>query len=224
MYSFLGLITLGNPPSVIVSGLSQAGEVRQPRDWETSCRQNEDLGYVKAEGRGSITPFLHSPSLRAPWWPCLSYIIPPVRNLTHHWLTSHALGAKQGEVKGGRGGAPAREISLVSLVAYGSKVSESALPMGGYSFWNQTGRFPTTSLLRCIIIQVLLHIKGNHEQNENPQWDIISHPLEWLLSKRQEINVSEDVVKNQSFCNVCRNVNGCSHCGKQYGGSSENVK
>ena len=40
MYSFLDLITLGNhpflpraaPPSGIVSGLSQAGEVRQPRD------------------------------------------------------------------------------------------------------------------------------------------------------------------------------------------------
>ena len=40
MHSFLGLITLGNcqfltraaPPSSIVSGLSQAGGVRQPRD------------------------------------------------------------------------------------------------------------------------------------------------------------------------------------------------
>ena len=31
----------------------------------------------------------------------------------------------------GRGGAPAREISFVSLVAYGSKVSDSALAMGG---------------------------------------------------------------------------------------------
>ena len=56
-----------------------------------------------------------------------------MRNLTHHWLTGHALGAKQGEVKGGRGGAPAREISFVSLVAYGPKVSDSALTMGGYS-------------------------------------------------------------------------------------------
>ena len=42
-----------------------------------------------------------------------------------------------------RGGAPAREISFVSLVAYGPKVSDSALAMGGYSFWNQAGRFPT---------------------------------------------------------------------------------
>ena len=51
-----------------------------------------------------------------------------MRNLTHHWLTSHLPGAKQGEVKRGRG--PAREISFVSLVAYGLKVSDSALAKG----------------------------------------------------------------------------------------------
>ena len=37
-------------------------------------------------------------------------------------------GAKQGEV--GRGGSPAREISFISLVAYGLKVSHSALACG----------------------------------------------------------------------------------------------
>ena len=55
---FLGLIPEGIRssqhrtalPSVIVSGLSQAGKVRQPRDQETSCRQNEDSGYLKVEG------------------------------------------------------------------------------------------------------------------------------------------------------------------------------
>ena len=61
-------------------------------------------------------------------------VITPLRNLTHHWLTGHPLKAKQGEVKGDRGGAPAREISFVSLVAYGFKVSHSSLAMGGYSF------------------------------------------------------------------------------------------
>ena len=76
---FLGLIPQGIRPSqhrtalssVIASGLSQAREVRQPRDWETSCRQNEDSGYFKAEGQGSITPFCYSPqspSLRAYAW------------------------------------------------------------------------------------------------------------------------------------------------------------
>ena len=49
--------------------------------------------------------------------------------------------AKQGKVD--RGGAPAREMSFVSLVAYGPKVSDSALAMGVCSFWNQAGRFPT---------------------------------------------------------------------------------
>ena len=40
--------------------------------------------------------------------------------------------AKQGKVD--RGGAPAREMSFVSLVAYGPKVSDSALTLGVYSF------------------------------------------------------------------------------------------
>ena len=140
MYFFLGVIAPGNcpfqhrtaPTSSIVSGFSRAGEVRQPRDQETSCRQDEDSGYVKAKGRGSITPFFcspTSPSLRAPSQLCLSQVIPPLRNLTRHWLTGHLPRAKQGEVKGGRGGAPAREISFVSLVAYGPN-SDSALTMG----------------------------------------------------------------------------------------------
>ena len=34
----------------------------------------------------------------------------------------------------GRGGAPAREISFVSLMAYGPKVSDSALAMGASEF------------------------------------------------------------------------------------------
>ena len=52
-------------------------------------------------------------------------------------------GGQAGWGKVERGGAPAREISFVSLVAYGPKVSDSALTMGGYSFWNQAGWFPT---------------------------------------------------------------------------------
>ena len=69
IHSFLGLIASGNclfllravPPSGIVSGLSQAGEVRQSRDEETSCRQNEDSGYVKAEDKGPSPPFSIAP-------------------------------------------------------------------------------------------------------------------------------------------------------------------
>ena len=48
----------------------------------------------------------------------------------------------------GRDGTPAREISFVSLVAYGHKVSDSALTMGVYSFWNQAGWGSQQPLLR----------------------------------------------------------------------------
>ena len=71
----------------------------------------------KLRGKGPPFPFSiapPSPSLMAPLRPCLSQVVSPLRNLTHHWVTSHALGAKQGEVKGGRGSSPTREISFVS--------------------------------------------------------------------------------------------------------------
>ena len=42
-----------------------------------------------------------------------------------------------------------------------------------------------------------------------------------LLSIRQEISFEEDVEKRESSCTVGRNVNWCSHCGKQYGDSSK---
>ena len=47
--------------------------------------------------------------------------------------------------------------------------------------------------------------------------------LEWLLSKRQEItSVGKEVEKRETLYTVGGNVNWCSHCGKQYGGSSKN--
>ena len=71
---------------------------------------------------------------------------PSLEESYRHWLTSHPPGAKQGEVKGGRGGAPAREISFVSLGSYGPEVLYSALAVGGSSFLKQAGRFPTYML------------------------------------------------------------------------------
>ena len=59
---------------------------------------------------------------------------PSLKTLTRHWLTGHLLGAKQGDVKGGKGGAPTRKISFISSVVYGPKVLYSALAMGDYSF------------------------------------------------------------------------------------------
>ena len=42
----------------------------------------------------------------------------------------------------GRGGTPAREISFVSLVAYGPKVSDSALAMGVTASETRQGSSP----------------------------------------------------------------------------------
>ena len=44
----------------------------------------------------------------------------------------------------GRGGAPAREISFVSLVAYGPKVFDSALTMGGLQLLKPGRAVPNT--------------------------------------------------------------------------------
>ena len=49
------------------------------------------------------------------------------------WAKRSCTGGQAG-YKVGRDSAPAREISFVSLVAYGPKVSDSALAMGVYSF------------------------------------------------------------------------------------------
>ena len=48
----------------------------------------------------------------------------------------------------GRGGAPAREISFVSLVAYGLKVSDSALAMEGLQLLKPGKALPNILLFR----------------------------------------------------------------------------
>ena len=61
----------------------------------------------------------------------------------------------------GRGGALAREISFVSLVAYGPKVSDSALAMGvtasetrqGGSQHQENVTFPVESFLTDLLLQ-----------------------------------------------------------------------
>ena len=57
------------------------------------------------------------------------------------------------------------------------------------------------------------------------QLDITSYLSEWLSSKSlQMTNVGEDVEKREPLYTFGGNVNWCSHCGKQYGGSSKNQK
>ena len=91
---------------------------------------------------------------------------PPLRNLTRQWLTSHLPGAKQGEVMGGRGGAPAGRISFVSLVAYGPKVFYSALAMGGLQLLKPGRAVPNKrihlfmkSQISILLNRLLLHMK-----------------------------------------------------------------
>ena len=49
-------------------------------------------------------------------------------------------------------------------------------------------------------------------------------PVRWLLSKRQQINIGEDVVKREPCCTTGGNVSWCSHYGKQYRDSSKKLK
>ena len=107
----------------------------------------------KLRGEGP-SPFFCSPPKSFPEGP---FVTMPV--LGHPFLEesfpslvnwSSARGQAGWDVKGGRGSALAREISFVFLVAYGLKVSHSALATGGGGmgvvvniFWNQTGQFPT---------------------------------------------------------------------------------
>ena len=52
---------------------------------------------------------------------------------------------------------------------------------------------------------------------------IISHLLEWLSSKRQQIiDVDKDAEKREPLYTVGGVINWCSHYGKRYGGSSKN--
>jgi len=49
-----------------------------------------------------------------------------------------------------------------------------------------------------------------------------SHLSEWLKSTTQETTgVGEDVEEEEPLYTVGENANWCSHCGKQYGGSSK---
>ena len=62
--------------------------------------------------------------------------------------------------------------------------------------------------------------QGNVDQNRNDA--ITSHQSEWPSSKRIQItNIDKDVEKGEPSYTIGANVNWCSHCGKQYGGSQK---
>ena len=65
---------------------------------------------------------------------------------------------------------------------------------------------------------------ANHQRNASQNHSVItSHLSEWPTSKRPQIaNVGEAMEKREPSCTVGGNVNWCTPCGKQYGGSSKN--
>ena len=83
----------------------------------------------KPRGEGPLLPFSIAPQVlpEGPFkiMPVLGH---PSREESYPVVHPRA---KQGDVKGGRGSAPAREISFVSLVAYGPKVYLLSLSHGG---------------------------------------------------------------------------------------------
>ena len=51
--------------------------------------------------------------------------------------------------------------------------------------------------------------------NSTAQGNIISHLLEWLLSKKQGKTNGEDVEKREPLYTIGETANWCSHCGKE---------
>ena len=63
--------------------------------------------------------------------------------------------------------------------------------------------------------------QGNASQNHSEISPYICHND---FSKKQTKSVGEDLEKREHLCSICGNINWCSHCGKQYGGSSKKKK
>ena len=97
---------------------------------------------TKPRGMGPSPLFYSplSPSLMAPSRLCLSFVVPPLRNLTRHWLASHPPGARQSEVDC----TPAEKINFVSLVAYGPKTFLLSLCHGGLQLLKPGRAVPDT--------------------------------------------------------------------------------
>ena len=53
-------------------------------------------------------------------------------------------------------------------------------------------------------------------------YHLTSHLSEWLSLINQQTSVGEDVEKKEPLCTIVENAVWCSHCGKQYGVSSNN--
>ena len=93
----------------------------------------------------------------------------------------------------GRGGTSAREISFVSLVAYGPN-SDSALTMGGYSFRNQAGRFPTH------IMPDSSFMKGPEKANQEDK--VVGGCLRLGAGRQMEYKGAQETIVRQRKCST----------------------
>ena len=154
MYSFLGLIALGNLPFPAqgCTALCHCFRLKSGRGSKAAKRLGDFLQTEwglslcqSLRGEGPSPPFSIAPkSFPEALFMTMPVLGHPSIEESYPSLTNQSYtGGQAGWSKVGRGGAPAREISFVSLVAYGPKVSDSALTTGVYSFWNQAGQFPT---------------------------------------------------------------------------------
>ena len=110
MHSFLRLINQGNLPFPALghTHLWHCYRLKSGRRSKAAKRLGDflqtewGLRLCQSWGARVHHPLFYSPPsppLRASSRPCLSQVVLPLWNLTRHWLTGHALGAKQGEVK-----------------------------------------------------------------------------------------------------------------------------
>jgi len=61
---------------------------------------------------------------------------------------------------------------------------------------------------------------AKYQRNANNNHNEVSLNAEWPSSKSlQIINAGEDIVKREPSFSGAENVNWCSHCGEEYGGS-----
>ena len=149
MYSFLGLITPGNPlfPAQGCTVLCHCFRLKLGRGSKAAKRLGDflqtewGLRLCQNQGVSVHHPFFYNPTSTSRIM-TMSVLGHPSLEESYQSLASQSPTQGQtGWSKGGRGGAPAREISFVSLVVYGPKFFYSALAMGDYSFWNQAGQF-----------------------------------------------------------------------------------
>ena len=153
MDPFLGLITPGNPhcPAQGLTHLWHCFRLKAGRGGKAAKRLGDllqtewGLRICQSWGvRVYHSLFLQSPkSFPEGLFMTMPVLGHPSLEESYPSLANRpCTGGQAGWSKVGRGGASAREISFVSLVAYGLQVSHSALAMGGCSLWNQAGWFP----------------------------------------------------------------------------------